>query len=71
MGACGGSVSPWNTHLGGEENGVPDARGFEGWRSDSDIKDKWGDFMKGRNGRCVVPIHAGSWKSPSLSTCAH
>lgn len=33
VGTCAGSVSPWNTHLGGEEWGLPDAREFESWRS--------------------------------------
>lgn len=36
-GTCAGSVSPWNTHLGGEEWGVPDARDFESWETDEDI----------------------------------
>lgn len=34
---CAGSVSPWNTHLGGEEWGLPDARDFESWQTDADI----------------------------------
>uniref|UniRef100_A0A7S1WP56 Alkaline phosphatase n=1 Tax=Alexandrium catenella TaxID=2925 RepID=A0A7S1WP56_ALECA len=33
VGTCAGSVSPWNTHLGGEEWGLPDARTFESWHS--------------------------------------
>jgi len=33
VGTCAGSVSPWNTHLGGEEWGLPDARDFETWQS--------------------------------------
>eukprot|EP00929_Paragymnodinium_shiwhaense_P066984 TRINITY_DN3367_c0_g2_i1.p1 TRINITY_DN3367_c0_g2~~TRINITY_DN3367_c0_g2_i1.p1 ORF type:complete len:527 (-),score=107.13 TRINITY_DN3367_c0_g2_i1:339-1919(-) len=36
VGTCAGSVSPWNTHLGGEEWGLPDARDFESWNSMSD-----------------------------------
>ena len=31
FGTCAGSVSPWNTHIGGEEWGLPDARVFESW----------------------------------------
>eukprot|EP00929_Paragymnodinium_shiwhaense_P066985 TRINITY_DN3367_c1_g1_i1.p1 TRINITY_DN3367_c1_g1~~TRINITY_DN3367_c1_g1_i1.p1 ORF type:complete len:701 (-),score=147.64 TRINITY_DN3367_c1_g1_i1:338-2374(-) len=36
VGTCAGSVSPWNTHLGGEEWGLPDARDYETWTTMDD-----------------------------------
>merc|ERR1719454_2487690 len=30
-GTCAGSVTPWNTHLGGEEWGIPDAKSMLAW----------------------------------------